>query len=148
MTVFIDTGVFYAQADRAASRHEVAQEALNTVLQGGYGQPCTSDYVFDETITLTLTRTDDHEKAVTVGRRIRGDGEFPSLVHLQHVTPPIFDDAVEIFERYDDQRLSFTDAATVALVRYHDIDGVLAFDDDFDGIVDRLEPPAVAERNP
>jgi len=148
MTVFVDSGVFYAQADRAANRHETAQEALNTAFEGEYGQPYTSDYVYDEAVTLTLARTDDHEKAVTVGQRISGAGEFPALIRLQHVTPPVFDDAVDIFERYDDQRLSFTDATTVALIRYHDIEHVLAFDDDFDGLVDRLEPSAVAERNP
>lgn len=148
MTVFVDAGVFYAQADRSANRHDTAREALNEVLRGEYGQPYTSDYVYDEAVTLTLARTDDHAKAATVGRRLRGEDEFPSLLRIEHVRPPLFDEAVEIFERYDDQRLSFTDATTVALVRDRDIDHVLAFDDDFDGLVDRLDPATVAERNP
>ena len=147
MTVFVDAGVFYAHADRATNRHDTAREALSEIFRGEYGQPYTSDYVYDESVTLTLARTDDHEKAVTVGQRIRGDGTFPSLIQMQSVTPPVFDEAVEIFERYDDQRLSFTDATTVALIRHHDIDRVLAFDDDFDGLVDRLDPGTVAERN-
>jgi predicted nucleic acid-binding protein len=148
MTVFVDSGVFYAHADRAANRHDTAQEALSEILRGEYGQPCTSDYVYDESVTLTLARTGDHGKAVTVGQRIRGDGAFPSLVHLHHVNAQVFDEAIAIFEQYDDQRLSVTDATTVAMARHHDIDHVLAFDDDFDGLVDRLDPETVAERNP
>lgn len=57
-----------------------------------------------------------------------------------YVKPSLFEAAVGIFERYDDQNLSFTDATTVALVKERDIDSVLSFDDDFDGIVDRVEP--------
>lgn len=50
---------------------------------------------------------------------------------------------MEIFERYDDQDLSFTDATIVALVRRHDIDCILSFDDDFDGLVDRVDPSTI-----
>ena len=32
---------------------------------------------------------------------------------------------------------------TVAQMDHHDIDRVLSFDDDFDGVVDRLTPAAV-----
>ena len=58
-----------------------------------------------------------------------------------------FSDAVDVFERYDDQELSFTDAATIAEMRDHDIDTVLSFDDDFDGIVDWTDPADVAREH-
>lgn len=50
-----------------------------------------------------------------------------------------------MYETYPDQGLSFTDAMTVAMVDHHDIDAVLSFDDDFDGVTDRLVPGAIAE---
>ena len=40
--------------------------------------------------------------------------------------------------------MSFTDATTVALAERRGIDRVLSFDDDFDGIVPRLDPATVA----
>ena len=46
---------------------------------------------------------------------------------------------MDIFECYDDQSLSFTDATTVATLERHDIDRVLSFDDDFDGVAPRLD---------
>jgi predicted nucleic acid-binding protein len=48
--------------------------------------------------------------------------------------------AIDVFERYDDQQLSFTDATTVALTSKNEIDPLLSFDDDFDGLVERLDP--------
>jgi predicted nucleic acid-binding protein len=35
---------------------------------------------------------------------------------------------------------------TVVLVEHHSIDSLLSFDDDFDGVVDRLEPATVSAR--
>jgi predicted nucleic acid-binding protein len=58
MSVFVDTGVFYAAFDSAAPRHQEARSALTTVLTDAeYGRTTTSDYVYDETVTLTLKRT-------------------------------------------------------------------------------------------
>lgn len=35
---------------------------------------------------------------------------------------------------------------TGVLYAHHDIDGVLSFDDDFDGILGRIDPETAAER--
>lgn len=140
MSVFVDTGVFYAHHDEDASRHDPATASMSRLATGAYGQVLTSDYVYDETVTLTLARFGDSSAALAAGDRILGRGDFPSAVDLRFVGRETFDAAVELFERYDDQRLSFTDATTVALVERHDVDHVLSFDDDFDGLVDRLDP--------
>lgn len=140
MSVFVDTGVFYAHHDTDASRHEVGVAALNRVLRSTrYGQVVTSDYVYDEVVTLTYRRTGRIEDAVELGRRIRGDG-YPEGIDLLYSSPSLFEDAVVVFERYADHDLSFTDAMTVAMIEKHDLDSVLSFDDDFDGIVDRRAP--------
>ncbi|QAU12142.1 PIN domain-containing protein [Halorubrum sp. BOL3-1] len=140
MSVFVDTGVFYAHHDADASRHDAGAAALNAVLTSPeYGHVMTSDYVYDEVVTLTHRRTGDLDAGLEVGNRIRGE-EYPSAIELLHSSPTLFDRAVEVHRTYADHRLSFTDAMTVAHVEYHDIDRVLSFDDDFDGIVDRLVP--------
>jgi predicted nucleic acid-binding protein len=140
MSVLVDSGVFYAHADSDAGRHSKAVRAFDALIDGAYGQPYTTDYVYDETVTLTLRRTGRFERAETVGRRIRGEGEFPDLLRIEHVKPPIFEAAIDVFERYDDQELSFTDATTIAAADELDVDAVVSFDDDFDGIVERIEP--------
>ena len=147
MTVLVDTGVLYADHDTDSSRHGTASEALMAVYDGMLGQPYISDYVYDEAVTLALKRTGSAAGAKQLGARLRGSESFPDVYELLHVSPRLFNDAVDVFERYDDQELSFTDAATIAEMRDHDIDTVLSFDDDFDGIVDRTDPADVAREH-
>ncbi len=144
MSLFIDTGVFYAVHDRDVSRHSVARDAIEAASSGEYGRLFTSEYVYDETVTLVRQRTDRFDAAKRAGDRIRGHNSFPNAFELLHVTEPLFDRTLETFERYDDHALSFTDANTIALVDAYDIDAVLSFDDDFDGLVERFDPATVS----
>lgn len=144
MSVFLDTGLYYALQNEGSSRHESARSAFDAVLRGRFGVAFTSEYVYDEAVTLVRKRTGSFDEAKTVGDRIAGRGRYPDTVDFQFVSRREFGSAVETFERYDDQPLSFTDATTVALVERFGIDRVLAFDDDFDGVVDRLDPNTVA----
>lgn len=139
MSVFVDTGVFYAHHDRSASRHDEANALIGAILDGNFGQPYTSDYVYDETVTLTRRRTESFEAAKTVGERILGRGRFPEIFETVVVNERLFRESVEVFERYDDQELSFTDATTVALCEDRNVDSVASFDDDFDGLLERVD---------
>lgn len=140
MTVLVDTGVLYADHDTDATRHDVASTALDAVYDGEFGPPYISDYVFDEAITLTRTRTGSHAAATQLSDRLRGHDQYPHVYELLHVSTAVFTDAMTVFERYDDQALSFTDATSVALLDRHDLDGILSFDDDFDGVAPRIDP--------
>jgi predicted nucleic acid-binding protein len=144
VTVLVDTGVLYAEHDTDATRHEAAATALDAVYDGEFGQPYISDYIFDEAVTLARRRTGSFEIALRLSDRLLGRERFPEAFELLRVSAGPFSDAMGVFERYDDQELSFTDATTVALAERHGIDRVLSFDDDFDGIVPRLDPATVA----
>jgi predicted nucleic acid-binding protein len=56
MSLLVDTGVLYAHHDKDAKHHEAAKEAMTAALKGEYGQPYVTDYVYDETVTLTRRR--------------------------------------------------------------------------------------------
>jgi predicted nucleic acid-binding protein len=140
MTVFVDTGVLYADHDTDATRHNVASDALEAVYDGTYGLPYVSDYIYDEAVTLTLKRGGSFDAAKQLGDRLRGVDPYPQTYEMLRVSAAAFTDAVDVFERYDDQELSFTDATSAALIERHGIDAVLSFDDDFDGVVDRIDP--------
>ena len=140
MTILVDTGVLYADHDTDATRHECANETLELLYDGEFGQPYVSDYVFDEAITLTRRRTGSHDAAVRLRDRLQGSDPYPQVFELRHVSTAVFADAIRVFERYDDRTLSFTDATSVALIERHDFDGILSFDDDFDGLVRRIDP--------
>jgi predicted nucleic acid-binding protein len=140
MSVLVDTGVFFAHHDTDAERHDEAVDAFDELLDGTYGQPYTNDYVLDETVTLTRTRTGSFEAADTVARRILGEEPFPHVFETLHVEPDDVRASLAVFRRYDDHDLSFTDATIVAQCESRGIDAVLSFDADFDGLVDRVEP--------
>lgn len=100
MSAFVDTGVFYAQHDRDAPRHEVANAAMGTLASGRYGRLYTSDYVYDEAVTLTRMRTGRFGDAKAIGDRIRGLDSYPAALSLLYVSEDRFENAVETFERY------------------------------------------------
>ena len=143
MSILVDTGVLYADHDTDASRHDAAQVALEAVYDGEFGQPYVSDYIFDEAVTLTRSRGTTFQPAKQLSDRIRGAESYPQVYELLWVSAAVFSDAIDVFEQYDDQQLSFTDATTVALADRHDVDSILSFDDDFDGVYQRTEPAAV-----
>jgi hypothetical protein len=142
MSVFVDTGVFFAHHDTDAERHADAVTALDRLLAGEYGQPYTSDYVLDETVTLVRVRTGSFDAADTVARRILGEDPFPNVFETIHVGPDDVRSSLGTFRRYGDQELSFTDASSIHLCDSRGIDSVLSFDDDFDGLVKRVDPGA------
>lgn len=140
MSIFVDTGVFFAHHDTDADRHAQAVAVFDELLTGEHGQPYTSDYVLDETVTLTRVRTGSFEAADTVASRILGEERFPNVFEMIHVEPDDVREALETFRKYDDQDLSFTDATSIHLCQSHGIDAVLSFDDDFDGLIERVAP--------
>ena len=139
MSLLVDTGVFYAHHDEDAEHHGDARSALTMVLKGEFGQPYITNYIYDETVTLTRYRTGSADEAKTVSDRLLETDLFRML----RVREKIFNEAVVLFEEYADQSLSFTDATTVATADVHSIDYVLSFDDDFDGVVECLDPSSV-----
>ena len=140
MSIFVDTGVFFAHHDTDADRHGQAVSAFDDLLDGAYGQPYTNDYVFDETVTLTRSRTGSFEAADAVANRILGEEPFPHVFEMLHVEPDDVRASLETFRRYEDHDLSFTDATILSICESRGIDAVLSFDSDFDGLVDRVEP--------
>ncbi|MFP4626883.1 MAG: hypothetical protein ACLFNI_09875 [Natronomonas sp.] len=90
------------------SRHEPAAEILDRTYDGEFGVSYLSDFIFDEAVTLTYRRVRSNEAATRLGKCLRGVDPYPSAFELLHVSRGIFADAVNVFEQYDDQQLSFT----------------------------------------
>jgi predicted nucleic acid-binding protein len=144
MSVFVDTGVWYAHHDTDASRHETALQALTRVLVSAeYGRVLTSEYIYDEAVTLTYRRTGRMADAIELGRRIRGRDPYPESIDMINSSRARFEEATTRFEAVAEPGLSFTDVMTIVMGEHHGVDAVLSFDDDFDGIIDRLDPATV-----
>jgi len=137
MTVFLDTGIFVAFHNTRDTNHTRALELIKTLVKGELGTVYTSDYVFDEAVTVALVRTGRPENALAVGRMILGEVTSPFTAILR-VGEDDFNKAWALFPQYADRGLSFTDCTSVTLLRTRGIESIVSFDADFDGIVPRI----------
>jgi len=140
MSAFIDAGMFVAAYNTRDRSHKEATDLIRAAIGEQYGSLYTSDYIFDEAVTLMLARTKNPEFAFGVGELILGNPSrgIPSFAELLHVDEEVFSDAWTLFKRYASRGLSFTDCTTLALMKRAKIDVLLSFDRSFDGIVKRV----------
>lgn len=132
--IFVDTGAFLARYLGRDQHHVRAVEAwrrLGTEIE----RPATSNFVLDETFTL-LGRWAGYAFAAERAR---------TLLHsdlLQILRPGEQEelDAVELFGKYADQQVSFTDCVSFVLMRKHAIERAFTFDRHFDAAGFRLWP--------
>ena len=123
--LFVDTSGWYAAFNRAERAHEAVRQALAQA-RASLRPIVTSDYVVDETLTLVRMRI-GHRIAVEVGDAVwrRGGAE------VIDVEPSVKESAWQIFRRYREHALSFTDCTSAALMRERGIDEVLTLDRHF-----------------
>jgi len=140
LSVFIDSNIFIAFANKRDRNHARSVELLNRLRKSEFGAPYTSDYVFDEAVTAALVRTGRHDIAVKMGKLILGSKEdsIPSLVRLTRVDERIFSEAWTTFRTGRFGGLSFTDHTILAQLKEFETEALISFDTDFDGLATRI----------
>ena len=123
--IFVDSGAFYARFDRRDQFHRRAVSAWRDLEQGN-DRLYTSNFVLDELLTL-LGRRVGYAFAAERGRSIYASRS------LEIVRPdaPAEQQALEHFEKYADQRVSFTDCVSFVLTKQHGIRRAFSFDRHF-----------------
>ncbi|MFQ5908554.1 MAG: type II toxin-antitoxin system VapC family toxin [Thermoplasmata archaeon] len=139
MTVFLDTGVLVAYSNQRDQRHDRASALLDEIRTGEYGVPFTSDYIFDEAVTLALMRTGRDDVVLGVGDLILPSSREERFLELIHTSEEDFVEAWSAMRRHVSAGLSFTDWVTVQHVRRREIDRVASFDRRLDAWVPRIE---------
>jgi predicted nucleic acid-binding protein len=124
LSIFIDTGVFFAYYSLRDRYHWDAVGILAHSVEGTWGQAFASDLVVGEALTLLkakLPRLYVQRFLATVRSAM-----MPTLLHLD---PPAFERALSLFtEELDRTGLSFTDASTLHSVRDQAIPTLATFD--------------------
>ena len=86
----------------------------------------TSDYCIDETITTILARG-SHKQSVLAGEAL-----FTSkIIKIIHVYPDYLQAAWELYQKYKDKSLSFTDVTSFVIMKNLSIRRAFAFDREF-----------------
>ncbi len=131
MSVFVDTGTFLAYRNQKDRYHEIALKLFREALKGKYGQIYTSDYVYDEALTLALTRTNNIAVAMDIAEVI-----MSPRIKMVFVDAQLLERSTKTFKQYSGSNLSFTDAVSIEIMNELDIEKYLGFDSHFNGIVE------------
>jgi len=126
--IFVDTGAFYARADRDDDHHDDAMRIFAAIRTGEVAlRPVfTSQAVLSEFATLALYKL-GHDTASRALKAIRAS----ESINVLPIGRAAFATAADQFEAYDDQEISFVDHLTGILADERDIEHVFAFDGDF-----------------
>jgi hypothetical protein len=140
MSTFLDTGVFVAFVNKRDRDHDRAVELVDELRRGRYGIPYTSDYVFDEAVTVALARTRRMSAALNVGALILGSKEYgtSALARMLRVDEETFYEAWKAFRAHKKLELSFTDHTCISLARAYAGGLIMSFDEGFDGLLTRI----------
>ncbi len=124
--IFLDTSLLVAYAVSGDSNHDKAVTIVDDIAAGKFGKAVTSDYVFDETVTVILVRTKSLERSVRTGELIK------ESVELWKADEAIFELAWKLFSEQKATKFSFTDCTIIAQVSLNGVDLLATFDGEFD----------------
>lgn len=144
MSIFMDTGIFFGAYNEGDALHEDALAIYVAAFGGKWGGVYTSDYVVDETCTLLKL----HARSDLAVRFLKAVKESMGI-SLVRVEEELFDTSCGIFEEYLGRKgITFTDAATIAIMRALDIEVLASFNAAFDGIAPRRIGEGYASASP
>ncbi len=133
MSVFIDTGAFLAYRNKKDKYHEVADRLFREALKGKFGQLYTSDYIYDEALTLAINRTKNISVAMDISLVI-----LSPRIKMFFVDAGLLEKSTRTFRKYSGRNLSFTDAVSIEIMNEFGIEKYLGFDAHFNGIVEQV----------
>lgn len=126
--IFIDTSAFLALVNDKDKNHIAAKQFLEDIKKGKIRikKIITSEYIIDETLTR-IRYSVGHKEAVEWG----GDILASKVIEKTGIDKEIFGSAWDIFQTYEDKKLSFTDCTSFALMKKKGIEKAFSFDEDF-----------------
>lgn len=129
--IFVDTSAFLALINEKDTNHTDAVHFLEKIKDGRIKirKIITSDYIIDETLTR-IRYSVGHQEAVEWGKDILAS----NVVERLEVGIEMFELAWELFQTYDDKKLSFTDCTSFAIMKKKGIEKAFSFDEDFERI--------------
>ncbi len=125
MRIFVDTSAWLALDDKNDQYHNKAV-AKSSEIKRQRIKIITSEYIIDETITLIRYRV-SHQAAVIFGDSLLNS----SIVRIVNVTDEDRIKAWEIFKKYEDKELSFTDCTSFVLTKNLRLQKIFTFDKHF-----------------
>lgn len=127
MACLIDTAVFIAAYFPKEAHHKDAKEIVTAIHTQRIREALITDYILDETVTFVRARAGAEASKKVLDTLLSS----PNL-ELLKINKNHFEAGIAFFKRYN--KLSFTDATTVAIMKDKGINLIYSFDSDFDAV--------------
>lgn len=126
--IFIDTSAWIALKDESDDLNLKALELNKKLLLEG-NKYVTSNYIFDETVTLILMKL-KHNIAVELGEEIKKS----KLIEIIYINKELEEHSWELFKKYSDKYFSFTDCTSFVIMQRLGIQKAFTSDHHFEQI--------------
>ena len=124
-SLFVDTGAWYALADRSDQNHNQAVDIYPELLRS-YHHLTTTNLVIAETYIL-IRRAMGHQEAITFLENIAAS---PRVITV-YSDSLLGERAEDILRKYQDQDFSYTDAVSFAAMEQYALEKAFSFDQHF-----------------
>ena len=121
--IFIDANVFLAYNNTRDLLHKQAQDIWKRIEAKEFGEACTSDYVLNEVVGVTL-RKQGKEKAVLLGIQIQ------KTIPLINIDDHLLKKAWTLFEKTS-YRLNLVDCTNIIVVEALKAESIATLDKEF-----------------
>ena len=126
--IFVDTGGWVALFGANDEHHKSAVSIFET-LKRSRALLYTSDYVINETLTVAKVRG-NHAQSVIAGKAL-----FESdVIKIIYVAPDHLQDSWQLYQKYKDKHLSFTDVTSLVITKTLTIKKIFGFDREFEKV--------------
>lgn len=126
-SIFLDASYWIALVNASDVHHSSARNLAAEIAREDYGNPVTSDYVFDESVGVIL-RKFGFSEASSLGKLILNSEAF-----LVRIDTHLFNSAWNIFtaQKPDTRLFSFTDCTNIAAMHALGTYNIATFDKKF-----------------
>ncbi len=125
MKYFVDTSFWCALYDLGDINHDSAKK-LWAKLSETPVKLITSDYIFDETVTVVSSRI-GHQAGIKLGKTLLES----KVVTMVRVNEEYFNSGWTLLQSYSDKKYSFTDCTSFAIMQNFELNNALAYDHHF-----------------
>lgn len=125
----IDTGAFMAYRNIKDVYNKDADGLIRRALKGEFGSIYTTDYIYDEALTLAVVRTGNRNVAEDIS-----DVILSPRIEMIIIDRIVIEQARAIFFKFFNERISFTDATTMVVMQQMNIGNIITFDAHFKGM--------------
>lgn len=126
--IFLDASFLVAYIVDKDTNHEKAVSLMEEIVNGKHGSAITSEYVFDETVTVVLVRSKSLNSAVKTGDLIK------ESIPVLDVGSNVFEASWRRFRNQNNTKFSFTDCTILEIVESNHLDSLATFDKEFEGV--------------